>query len=61
MTLYVRQRFQNFYLCDPTVSNGMCNAVHYEVGPLTTVCAPVLIIEAVDAITTLSRICGSWL
>lgn len=39
----------------------MRNAVHYEVGPLTTVCPPVLIIAVVDAIPTLSRICGSWL
>ena len=46
-------------LCDPTVANGMCNAVHDEVGPLTTVCSPVLIIAAVYAIPTLSS--GSWL
>ena len=39
----------------------VCNAVQYEVGPQTTVCAPILTIAAVYAIKPVSAICSSWL
>lgn len=38
----------------------VCNSVQYEVGPLTTVCSPVLIIAAVYVIKTLSAIRSYW-
>ena len=45
----------------PAGVNGACNAGHYEAGPLTLASSHVLIIAAVYAIPTNSRICSSWL